>query len=118
VVICRGDVYWADLTRAAGSEPGNRRPVVVVQRDAINRSAFGTVLVVPLTKQTKHASLPGNVLLDRGEANLPRRSLARGTHVMVVDKARLTEKIGSLSPDKIRKIIDSIVWILEGENSG
>ena len=96
MVISQGDVFWANLTPSARSEPGNRRPVVIVQRDSVNRSAFGSVLVVPLTKQTRHAALPGNVLLKKGEANLPRSSLARGTHVMVVDKTRIGEKIGSL----------------------
>lgn len=117
MVICQGDVFWANLTPSAGSQPGSRRPVVIVQRDSVNRSAFGTVVVVPLTKQTRHAILPGNVLLNKGEANLPKSSLARGTHVMVVDKGRLTEKIGSLSPDRIREIIDNITWIL-GRNDG
>ncbi|MBW2598498.1 MAG: type II toxin-antitoxin system PemK/MazF family toxin, partial [Deltaproteobacteria bacterium] len=67
-----------------------KRPVVIVQRDSINRSKFRTVVVVPLTKQTKHAILPGNILLRKGEANLPRPSLARGTHVMVIDKNRFS----------------------------
>ena len=113
MVICQGDVFWANLSSPIGAEPGNRRPVVIVQRDSINRSAFGTVVVVPLTKQAKHAILPGNVLLNKGEANLPRPSLARGTHVMVVDKSRLIEKIGNLSPNRIREVIDNIIWILD-----
>ena len=112
MVICQGDVFWTSLSPSSGSEPAYKRPVVVVQRDSINRSKFRTVVVVPLTKQTKHAILPGNVLLKKGEANLPRPSLARGTHVMVVDKNRLIEKIGTLSPKKINEIIDNIIWVL------
>ena len=114
MVICQGDILWANLSSPIGAEPGNRRPVVIVQRDSINRSAFGTVVVVPLTKQTSHATLPGNVLLNKGEANLPRASLARGTHVMVLNKSRLSERIGSLSPNRTREIIDNIIWILDG----
>jgi mRNA interferase MazF len=75
-------------------------------------------VVVPLTKQTKHAILPGNVLLQKGEANLPRPSLARGTHVMVVDKSRLVEKTGSLSQERINEIIDNIIWVLGGSRNG
>ena len=56
MIICQGDLFWVDLRRAKGSEPKNRRPVVVVQRDAINQSKFGTVLVVPLTKQEMSCS--------------------------------------------------------------
>ena len=112
MVICQGDLFWARLSPSNGSEPAYKRPVIVVQRDAINRSKFGTVLVVPLTKQTRHAILPGNVILKKGEANLPRQSLARGTHVMVIDKKRLLKKIGSLSRNRLNEIIGNINWVL------
>ncbi len=112
MVICQGDILWAYFHRSKGSEPKNRRPVVVVQRDSINRSKFQTVLVVPLTKQTKHAHIPGNVLLQKGESNLPVSSLARCTHVMVIDKSRFKEKIGTLSKQKTQEIIHNIVWVL------
>ncbi|MBW1780093.1 MAG: type II toxin-antitoxin system PemK/MazF family toxin [Deltaproteobacteria bacterium] len=112
MVICQGDVFWASFSSDAGSEPAYKRPVVVVQRDSINRSKFRTIVVVPLTKQTKHAILPGNVLLKKGEANLPRPSLARGTHVMVLDKNRLIEKIGTLPLERTREIIDNIIWVM------
>jgi len=112
MVVCQGDVFWASLSPKTGSEPAYKRPVVVVQRDSINRSKFRTVVVIPLTKQTKHVALPGNVLLPKGEANLPRPSLARGTHVMVVDRSRLIEKIGTLSQQRINEIVHSIIWVL------
>ncbi len=112
MVVCQGDVLWLKLPPSKGSEPAYKRPVIVVQKDAINRSKFGTVLVVPLTKQTKHAILPGNVLLKKGEANLSMPSLARGTHVMVIDKNRLIEKIGALSQNRLNEIIENIIWVL------
>jgi mRNA interferase MazF len=117
MVICQGDVFWTSLSPSSGSEPAYKRPVVIVQRDSINRSKFRTVVVVPLTKQTKHAILPGNVLLQKGEANLPKPSLARGTHFMVVNKNRLIEKIGALSPKRIKEIIDNIIWVLGGPSN-
>jgi mRNA interferase MazF len=112
MVICQGDVFWTSLSPSSGSEPAYKRPVVIVQRDSINRSKFRSVVVVPLTKQTKHAVLPGNVFLQKGEASLPRPSLARGTHVMVINKNRLIEKIGALSRKKIKEIIDNIIWVM------
>jgi mRNA interferase MazF len=112
MVVCQGDVFWANLHRSKGSEPRDKRPVVVVQRDSINRSKFQTVVVVPLTKQTKHADIPGNVLLQKGEANLPRESLARCTHVMVIDKSRLAEKAGTLTRKKRQDIINHLIWVL------
>ena len=116
MVVCQGDVFWADLKSSKGSEPKDKRPVVIVQRDSINRSKFQTVLVVPLTKQTKHANIPGNVLLQKGDANLPRKSLARCTHVMVIDKSRLNEKIGTLPKKKVQDIINHIIWVLGQSN--
>ena len=112
MVVCQGDVFWANLSPSRGLEPSNKRPVVVVQRDSINRSKFQTVVVVPLTKQIKHADIPGNVLLSKGEANLPRESLARCTHVMVIDKSRLVEKVGTLTLKKRQDIINHLIWVL------
>jgi mRNA interferase MazF len=118
MVITQGDVFWARLSRSpTGSEPESKRPVVVVQRDSINRSKFNTVVVVPLTKQTKHANIPGNVLICKGDANLPRQSLARTTHIMVVDKSRLIEKIGTLPQIKTKEIINNVMWVLGEEES-
>ena len=112
MVVCQGDVFWADLKHSKGSEPKDKRPVVIVQRDSINRSKFQTVLVVPLTRQTKHANIPGNVLLQKADANLPRKSLARCTHVMVIDKSRLSEKTGTLTKKKMQDIMNHIIWVL------
>lgn len=118
MVITQGDVFWARFSNmATGSEPENKRPVVVVQRDSINRSKFNTVVIVPLTGQTKHVNVPGNVLLLKGDANLPRQSLARTTHIMVIDKSRLIEKIGTLSKSKTKEIVTNIMWILGEEGS-
>lgn len=75
----------------------------------INQSKFGTVLVVPLTKQIKHANIPGNVMLKEGEGDLPRARLAKCTHAMVIDKGRITEKIGTLPDRKTQEIIDHVI---------
>ena len=112
MVICQGDVFWAKIQSSKGSEPKDKRPVVIVQRDSINRSKFQTVLVVPLTKQTKHAYIPGNVLLQKGDANLPRKSLARCTHLMVIDKSRLNKKTVTLPKKKMQDIVNHIIWVL------
>ena len=112
MVIQRGDVFWAQLGPATGSEPAYRRPVVVVQRDSINRSRFNTVVVVPLTSQTRHSHLPGNVLLSKNEANIPKASLARATHLMVMDKDRLIEKIGTLPRERLDEIADAICFMI------
>lgn len=112
MVVQRGDVFWAELGLATGSAPARRRPVVVIQRDAINLSRFNSVVVVPLASQTQHAHLPGNVLLHKDEANLPRQSVARGTHVTVVDKAHLRDKIGTLTRERLEEIVDAVCWVI------
>jgi mRNA interferase MazF len=84
----------------------------VVQRDAINQSRFNTVVVVPLTSQTRNSHLPGNVLLNRDEANIPKASLARTTHTTVVDKAYLREKIGTLSRERLEEVIEALCWVV------
>ncbi len=114
MVILQGDVFWVELSPARGAEPMHRRPVVIVQRNSINRSKFQTVLVVPLTSQTRHAHLPGNVLLQKGEAKLLKQSVARTTHVMVIDKHRLQEKIGTMSKAKIQELIENIIFVIGG----
>ena len=112
MVIQQGDLFWAQLTPAVGSSPAYRRPVVVVQRDSINSSRFNTILVIPLTSQTHHSHLPGNVLLRKNEANISKHSLARATHTMVVDRTRLIEKIGTLSKERLKEILDAVCWVI------
>jgi mRNA interferase MazF len=86
VVISQGDVWWADLPMPAGSGPGFRRPVVIIQSDAFNRSRLATVVCVPLTSNTRWADVPGNVLLASGVTNLPRDSVANASQVISLDK--------------------------------
>lgn len=112
MVVRQGDVFWAQLPPAEGSEPAYRRPVIVIQRDAINQSQFNTVVVIPLTSQTHHGHLPGNVLLQKNEANVPRASVARCTHMMVIDKSRLVEKIGTLTQNRLNEILENACWVI------
>ena len=89
MVIAQGDVCWADLADPAGSEPGFRRPVVVVQGDAFNRSRLATVVCVPLTGNLKWADTPGNVLLPARSTGLPKDSVANVSRIVTLDRAVL-----------------------------
>ena len=113
MVIDQGDIFWIDLDEPSGSEPAYRHPHVVIQNNAFNRSRINTVVVCPLTSNFKRASVPGNVLLDPGEADLPKRSVVNVTQVFTVDKSELVEKIGTLSPKRVREIIAGIKLVLE-----
>jgi mRNA interferase MazF len=96
VVIQQGDVFWIDLGNPSGSGPGLLHPYVVIQNDDYNRSLLQTVVVCGLSSNLRRADVPGNVLLEVGEANLPKRSVVNVSQVYTVDKDELIEKIGSV----------------------
>ena len=95
-MIQRGEIWWADLEDPRGSGPGFRRPVVVVQSDAFNRSRIGTVVVVVITSNLRLLDAPGNVLLGARTAGLPKDSVANVSQVVTVDREVLTERVSHL----------------------
>lgn len=113
MVIAQGDVYWVDLPEPSGSAPGYLRPYVVIQNNVFNRSRINTVVVCALTSNLKRAQAPGNVLLEKGEANLPKQSVVNVSQLSTVDKRDLEEKIGTLSPQRVRQILDGIRLLTE-----
>lgn len=112
MVINQGDVIWVNPGRPAGSEPGFRHPFVVVQNNAANQSALNTVIACMLTTNLQRAAAPGNVLLAKGEANLPKRSVVNVSQVSTLDKTALLEKIGTLSQARVLEIIRGINELL------
>jgi mRNA interferase MazF len=112
VVISHGDVWWADLPAPAGSGPGFRRPVIVVQGDALNRSQLATVVCVPLTSNLKWALAPGNVQLSARLTGLPKDSVANVSQIVSVDKDFLTERTGKLSLSKLELVLSGIDTVL------
>jgi len=97
--IRQGQVYWLDFGPATGSAPADRHPCVVVQNDVFNRSAIRTSVVCLITSNLSRANAPGNVLLKKGEANLPKTSVVNVSQILTVDKADLTECIGALNEE-------------------
>src|SRR5215472_7446219 len=94
----RGEVWWADLPQPRRSEPGYRRPVVVVQADSFNRSRIQTVIVAVITSNVELAQAPGNVLLPARSAGLPRDSVVNVSQLLTLDRSFLTEPAGTLLP--------------------
>ncbi len=113
MVIKQGDIFWVDLAEPSGSAPGFRRPYVVIQNNVFNRSRIRTVVVCALTSNLKRATAPGNVLLEPGEANLPKQSVVNVSQIFTVDKSDLDEKIGALSSRRVREILDGIRLLTE-----
>lgn len=100
----RGELWWADLADPRGSEPARRRPVLIVQDDALTRSRLQTVMVVPVTSNLKRGAAPGNVMLARAHSRLRVESVALTCQVLTVDKRFLTERIAALPPTTMRRI--------------
>jgi len=113
MVIRQGDVFWVDLGEPSGSGPGYRHPHVVVQNNVFNQSRLNTAVVCVLTSNLKRARVPGNVLLEKGEANLPKQSVVNVSQVFTVDKRDLAERIGKLSRKRVRQILDGILLVME-----
>ena len=111
--IKQGDIFWVELGVPRGSESGYRHPHVVVQNNLFNQSKINTVVVCALTSNLKRARSPGNVLLRKGEGNLRKESVVNITQMITVNKSDLAEKIGSLSPTRIREIIEGITLLIE-----
>ena len=108
MVINQGDTFWVDLGEPSASEPGYRHPHVVIQNNVFNRSRINTVVVCALTSNLKLAKSPGNVMLEKGEANLPKQSVVNVTQVFTVNKRDLVEKIGALSRKRVNQILEGL----------
>ncbi len=106
--IRQGDIFWVELGKPAGSGPGFRHPCVVIQNNVYNTSRLNTVILCVLTSNLERAKAPGNVLLRKGEGNLPKASVVNITQIITVDKSDLAEKIGSLSLVRLNEILDGV----------
>jgi mRNA interferase MazF len=108
----QGEIYWVELDEPVGSEPGYRHPYVVVQNDLFNASRIRTVVICELTTNLDRARVPGNVLLEAGEAGLSRQSVVNVTRLATVDRTQLGDYIGKLSIGKLQKIIAGVVQVI------
>jgi mRNA interferase MazF len=112
VVISQGEIWWADLGEPTGSGPGYRRPVVVVQCDALNQSRVNTVVCVPLTNNLKWADAPGNVLLSARATGLSKESVANVSLIVAIDRRQMTECVGKLTRRELDLVLGGIDTVL------
>ncbi len=113
MVIHQGDVFWLDLEKPLGSEPGYRRPVLVIQNNFFNKSRVHTVVICAITSNLKRARAPGNVLLEAGEASLPKPSVVNVSQVYTVDREILGERIGSLEQNRMDEVLEGLWKVFE-----
>jgi mRNA interferase MazF len=111
-VIAQGEIWWADLGDPIGSAPAYRRPVLVIQCDAINASRIGTVVCVPLTSNLKWGVAPGNVILRTRMTGLPKDSVANVSLIVALDKQQLTERVGKIPRRQVDLVVAGIDVIL------
>ena len=112
VDVAQGEVWWADLPAPVDSGPGFRRPVVVVQGNALNRSRIATVVCVPLTSNVVWAGAPGNAQLTATATGLPKDSVANVSQIIALDRSVLTERVRRLSPKPLAQILHGIDVVL------
>ena len=108
----RGQIWWAELPDPQASEPGYKRPVLIVQADEFNSSRISTVIVVSLTSNLKLADAPGNVYISKTKTDLSKDSIANVSQIITLDKDFLTEQIGALDNFTLRQIDAGLQLVL------
>jgi len=109
----RGEIWWATLRAPTGSEPGYRRPVLIIQSDDFNKSRINTVVVAMVTSNLRLKAAPGNVFLAERSTKLLKDSVANVSQVVTLDKSFLTEPISRLSPAKMKHVDDGLRLVLK-----
>ncbi len=113
MVATQGEIYWVDLGEPSGSEPGYRHPHIVIQNNIFNSSNINTVVVCALTSNLKRARAPGNVLLNKGEVSLPKKSIVNISQIYTVNKSDLVEKIGQVPEKRMYEILEGLKLLIE-----
>lgn len=108
----RGELWWVDFGIPFGSEPGYKRPVIIMQNDFFNRSNINTVIVIPLTTNMILADAPGNMAITKSESKLRKDSVIVLSQIEVIDRQRLIEKIVKIERKVMEKIENNILFIL------
>jgi mRNA interferase MazF len=112
MVIRKGSIYWVDFSSGKGSEPLGRRPGLVVQNNILNDSNLNTVIMLAITSTMKFGELPGNIVLEKGEANVPKKCVINVTQIKSVDKKSIKEKIGTLPGKRIDEVHEGLKLVM------
>lgn len=113
MVIERGEIWWADLSDPAGSGPGFRRPMLIVQSDAFNRSRLRTVVAVVVTSNLRLVDAPGNVLLPAKASGLPKDSVANVSQVITLDHEFLSDRAGRIRGTLLNDVESGLRLVLD-----
>ncbi|MCR1795713.1 type II toxin-antitoxin system PemK/MazF family toxin [Leptospira sp. id769339] len=108
----RGEIWWVDLGIPFGSEPGFKRPVLIVQDDSFNESNINTVIVVSITSNLNLAEAPGNVLLSKKDSNLSKDSVVNVSQIVTLDRERFLDKVGKLKSSKMADVEEGLKLVI------
>lgn len=111
-MIAQGEVHWVDFGVPKGSEPGYRRPCVIIQNDAFNRSRISTVVVAVITSNLRLGRAFGNVRLRRGEAGLSKPSVVNISQLATIDRSMLDGRIGILDRERFGEVLQGVYALL------
>jgi mRNA interferase MazF len=108
----RGEIWWADLPAPRGSEPGHRRPVLIVQSNRFNESAIQTVLVAAITSNLHLAEAPGNVRVKPGESGLSKPSVINVSQILTLSRQFLLERVAALPSPAMNRVAEGLRLVL------
>lgn len=108
----RGQIWWAELAEPVASEPGYKRPVIIVQANEFNKSRINTVVVIAITSNLRLADAPGNVRLSKTKTGLTKESVANVSQIITIDKQFLVEKIGELDNSTMQELSEGMTLVL------
>lgn len=100
----RGEIWCADLGIPYGSEPGFKRPIVVIQDDPFKRSNNQTIIVASITTVLNLSKVPGNVLIEKEESGLSKNGVVNISQFSTIDKRRLSKKTCVLSQSSMSEV--------------
>jgi len=108
----RGEIWWAELAEPAGSGPGFKRPVLIIQSDDFNQSRISTVIAAVISSNIRLANAPGNVLLPRKISGLPKDSVINISQIVTIDKRFLSEHAGNVSENILKQVEKGLKLVL------
>jgi mRNA interferase MazF len=111
-MVNRGEIWWAELSEPKKSEPGYKRPLVIIQSNSFNKSNINTTICAVITSNLKLADAPGNIILNPKTSGLPKDSVINISQIITIDKSFLIEKVGELTNKQINRLENSLKLIL------
>ena len=109
----RGEIWWCSLTSPRGSEPGFRRPILVIQSNEFNRSRINTVVAIVITSNLMLANAPGNVRISARASGLKKASVVNVSQIITLDKTTLSKRVGMLKPGNLQEVEDGLRLVLD-----